>query len=820
MSINKQERIKHAMSERVLLVGNGGREHALAWKLQQSSLVQHIYVAPGNGGTASIGTNVENVNLSQDNFAELLKFAVDNKITLVVPGPEAPLVEGITDYFRQHGPASISVFGPSKVAAQMEGSKAFSKDFMKRHNIPTAAYETFTEHDAAQKYLDQNKDIKVVIKASGLAAGKGVIIPTSHQEASDALKAIMLDKEFGTAGDSVVIEEFLEGEELSILSFSDGASICSLPAAQDHKRINDNDQGPNTGGMGAYAPIPIATPALMDTIHRTVLQPTIDGMAAERMPFRGVLFTGFMVDPTGKPKVLEYNVRFGDPETQTLLPLLQTDLAELMLACCNNYLRAITLDIAPSFSATVVAAAGGYPGSYAKGTPMTLQSPAAETYIFHAGTSLSQSNQLATSGGRVIAATATASDLKTAVAKAYTGMSTIHFDKMHYRKDIAHRALSRPAVTLTQAETNNHTAMTYASAGVSIDAGNSLVQRIKASVKSTARPGAGALIGGFGGEISLPLAGYGTTAPRLVTAIDGIGTKLLIAQALNDPSTVGIDLVAMNVNDLIVQGAEPLGFLDYYACSALDVDFCARFVESVAEGCRRANCALVGGETAEMPGIYAPGDFDAGGCAIGALKHGRTMLPDVDGMRAGDVLVGLGSDGCHSNGFSLVRKIVERAGLKYESACPWKEGESVGRALLTPTRVYVRSLLGVLDKCEGAIKGMAHITGGGLTDNIPRMLPKGLAAKVNVGSWDALPVFEWLRREGRMEAREFARTFNTGLGMVMAVDAGRAEEVVEALKSAGEKVYMIGELVERSQAEGKTGYEEGCWLDGLGKWDL
>lgn len=579
------------MSERILLVGNGGREHALAWKLQQSPLVEHIYVAPGNGGTASIGHNVENVKLSQDNFAELVQFAVDKKITLVVPGPEAPLVDGITDYFRQHGPASISVFGPSQAAAQMEGSKAFSKDFMKRHSIPTAAYETFTEHDAAQKYLDQNRNMKVVIKASGLAAGKGVIIPTSHQEASEALKSIMLEKEFGSAGDSVVIEEFLEGEELSILSFSDGATICSLPAAQDHKRINDNDEGPNTGGMGAYAPIPIATPALMDEIHRTVLQPTIDGMAAERMPFRGVLFTGFMVDPSGKPKVLEYNVRFGDPETQTLLPLLKTDLAELMLACCNNYLRAISLDISPSFSATVVAAAGGYPGSYAKGTPMELNTPAANTYIFHAGTSLSQSNHLVTSGGRVIAATATASDLKTAVSNAYVGMSTIQFDKMHFRKDIAHRALNRPIQPSTShtSSNNDNTPMTYASAGVSIDAGNTLVQRIKASVKRTARPGAGALIGGFGGEISLPLAGYGATSPRLVTAIDGIGTKLLIAQAMADPSTVGIDLVAMNVNDLIVQGAEPLGFLDYYACSALDVDFCATFVESVAEGCKRAN---------------------------------------------------------------------------------------------------------------------------------------------------------------------------------------------------------------------------------------
>lgn len=829
------------MTERILLVGNGGREHALAWALSQSPRVQHIYVAPGNGGTASAGKNIENVNITK--FDDLVKFAVEKKITLVIPGPEAPLVEGIRDYFEERIPR-VKVFGPTKDAAQMEGSKAFAKDFMKRHNIPTAAYENFTDYKLAQQWLDSHRDMKVVIKASGLAAGKGVIIPTSHEEASDALKSIMLEKEFGEAGDSVVIEEFLEGEELSVLSFSDGHTIQSLPAAQDHKRVYDNDEGPNTGGMGAYAPIPIYTSELEQRIHREVLQPTIDGMLKERMPFRGVLFTGFMVTPAGEPKVLEYNVRFGDPETQTLLPLLDSDLCEIMLACCGSYLAAETLSIKNAFSATVVAAAGGYPGSYSKGTKMTLQPPAPSTYIFHAGTSLDSSNTLVTSGGRVIAATATASTIHSAVDSAYKGISTISFDKMHFRHDIAHRALNRRAPSPTaptapststsstsSSKPKSKTPLTYATSGVSVDAGNEVVSRIRSAVASTARPGASCEIGGFGGDLDLAAAGY-STAPRIVSAIDGIGTKILVALALGDASTVGIDLVAMNVNDLLVQGAEPLKFLDYYGCSKLVPGDVAAFVEGVAEGCRRANCALVGGETAEMPGLYQGADFDAAGCAIGALRKERKMLPDVEGMKEGDVLLGVASSGVHSNGFSLVRKIVEASGLKYTDPCPWlekseggdQEGMSLGRALLTPTRIYVRSFLKALkywDANTSPIKAMSHITGGGLIDNIPRMFGKSthLAAKVNIGSWPVPPVFKWLKNEGAVPTRDFARTWNTGLGMVVVVDREGVEEVEKALREEGEKVWRIGELVRRSEVEGREGYEEGCLLEGLRQWD-
>ncbi|PNS15608.1 Homoserine kinase [Sphaceloma murrayae] len=347
-------------------------------------------------------------------------------------------------------------------------------------------------------------------------------------------------------------------------------------------------------------------------------------------------------------------------------------------------------------------------------------------------------------------------------------------------------------------------ALTYASAGVSVDAGNTFVQRIKPLVKSTRRPGADASIGGFGGTLDLAAAGY-TSPPILVQAIDGIGTKLKLAFALQSYEAVGVDLVAMNVNDLIVQGAEPLSFLDYYATGALDVDQAASLVAGVAEGCRQSNCALVGGETAEMPSLYQAGEFDAAGCATGAIAQGRPVLPDTAAMQAGDVLVGLASTGVHSNGFSLVRKVVERAGLAWTDPCPFPtspadEGKSLGEVLLTPTKIYVRSLLKVVQR--DAVKGMAHITGGGLIDNIPRMLPEELAADLDAKAWEVPSVMTWLKRAGGVEDREFARTWNTGLGMVCVVAAEKVDEVKALLEAEGERVFVLGKLVRKDDVGG------------------
>ncbi|KAH8598054.1 phosphoribosylglycinamide synthetase [Bisporella sp. PMI_857] len=785
---------------RVLLVGNGGREHALAWKLSQSPIVESIIVIPGNGGTASIGTKVSNNStIKADDYPGLVQFAKDNNLNFVVPGPEAPLVDGIKDYFSEAG---IKCYGPSLLAARMEGSKTFSKDFMKRHNIPTAAYENFSSYEQAKKYLESINH-NVVLKASGLAAGKGVIIPTNKEEALDALKKIMLDKDFDSAGDEIVIEEFLEGDELSILSFSDGFSIRSLPPAQDHKRIFDGDEGPNTGGMGCYAPTRLATPALITEIEKTVLQPTIDGMRKEKFPFVGTLFTGLMITKDG-PKCLEYNVRFGDPETQTLLPLMSadTDLAEVMLACTSGYLDSqdVIFKVDDRFSATVVVAAGGYPDAYEKGTPMKVDAAAAGTNIFHAGTII-KDGQLQTSGGRVIAAQSSAETLQEAVNRAYVGVGCIKFDNMFYRKDIAHRAFKAPAATKE--------ALTYASAGVSIDAGNQFVERIKKAIASTAQLGAPAIIGGFGGEVDLS-AGVWKDGPVLVGAIDGVGTKLMIALTMKKHDTVGQDLVGMNVNDLLCAGATPSFFLDYIGCSKLNLENSAAFVEGVAQGCRLAECALIGGETAEMPGLYQSEDYDAAGAAVG-FRSQTQGLPKINDMAEGDVLLGLASDGVHSNGFSLVRKIVERSSVSYFDPAPWDQSTSVGLSLLKPTRIYVKSVLKVHN--QGLILGLSHITGGGLTENVPRMLPSHLAAEIDIASWQHPPVFRWLKKEGNVESAEMARAFNNGVGMVAVVKDVNVRQAIVDLESLGERVYVIGKLVPRAKPE------EGCVLKNLSSWD-
>nr|AAG09178.1 purine biosynthetic pathway protein ADE5,7 [Kluyveromyces lactis] len=780
------------MSLNILVLGNGGREHALVWKLAQSASVSTIYVAPGNGGTATVENvvNVPELSPSPENFSALKEFVLEKNIGLVVPGPEQPLVDGITQVFQSIG---IPVFGPSAKAAIFEGSKTFSKDFMQKHNIPTARYANFDDYEAAKAYLEK-VDYQVVLKADGIAAGKGVLIPTTQEEAQEALKIIMVERQFGDAGKSVVIEEFLEGDEISILTISDGYSYFNLPPAQDHKRIGENDTGLNTGGMGAYAPAPVATPKLLEQIDKTIVKPSIDGMRKDKLPFVGVLFTGIILTKNG-PKVLEYNVRFGDPETQTVLPLLteDTDLAQVFLAAAEHRLDSVDIKIKDNcYATTVVLAAGGYPESYKKGDEITVDSSKipTDTYIFHAGTK-SDNGKVYTNGGRVIASSAVAPTLKEAVDKAYEGVESVQFSNRYFRKDIAHRAFKNSAASAGKS-------ITYAEAGVSVDNGNLLVQKIKATVKSTSRPGTDSDIGGFGGLFDLKAAGYNTDETLLVAATDGVGTKLMIAQETDIHNTVGIDLVAMNVNDLVVQGAEPLLFLDYFATGALDIKVASDFVSGVATGCIQAGCALVGGETSEMPGMYPPGHYDTNGTAVGAVNKTQ-ILPKVEEMGSGNVLLGLSSDGVHSNGFSLVRKIIEHTGLPWEAECPWDASKTLGEAILVPTRIYVKQLLPSIK--EQLLLGLAHITGGGLVENVPRALPKHLQAKINMNTWEVPEVFKWFGKAGNVPLEDILKTFNMGIGMVLIVKKENVERVTELLKQSGETVYEIGVLVERPSNE-------------------
>ncbi len=422
---------------KVLVVGGGGREHALIYKIAQSPLVEKIYCAPGNPGIAELA---ECVHIGAEEIETLRDFAKAEQIDLTVVGPEVPLTMGIVDLFQAAG---LEIFGPNRVAAQIEGSKGFSKDLMARYNIPTAAYRSFTEHAAAVAYIKE-QGAPIVVKADGLAAGKGVIVAMDEAQAIAAVDDIMLDKVFGSAGASVVIEEFMEGEEASFFAFTDGRNILPLASSQDHKRVNDNDEGPNTGGMGAYSPAPVVTAELHDEIVATVVKPTIDGMAADGCPYSGILYVGLMIK-NGKPRVVEYNARFGDPEAQPLLMRMKSDIVPVLQACARGELQQDAIEWYDKSAVCVVLASGGYPAAFVKGLPISGLAAAAEIedlMVFHAGTAL-KDGQIVNNGGRVLGVTGLGDSVQAAIDKAYAGVAQIDWPQVHFRKDIGARALNR-----------------------------------------------------------------------------------------------------------------------------------------------------------------------------------------------------------------------------------------------------------------------------------------------------------------------------------------------------------------------------------------
>ncbi len=423
---------------KVLVIGSGGREHALAWKLAQSPKVQQVYVAPGNGGTA---TDPALVNLPITDIAALREWALHEKVGLTVVGPEAPLAAGVVDAFRAAG---LRIFGPTQAAAQLESSKAFSKAFMKRHGIPTAAYETFTDATQAHAYVDR-MGAPIVVKADGLAAGKGVVVAMTAAEAHEAIDFMLLDNKLGVThnegGARVVIEEFLQGEEASFIVLCDGKNVTALATSQDHKRLQDGDQGPNTGGMGAYSPAPVVTPAIHARAMRAVILPTIRGIEKDGIPYTGFLYAGLMIDAQGAVKTLEFNCRMGDPETQPIMMRLKSDLLEVMLAATGGTLDQLELQWDRRTALGVVMAAAGYPLSPRKGDALTgLPAPSEDAMVFHAGTQL-QDGQVLTSGGRVLCVTALADTVKAAQHRAYEVVRGIQFDGAQWRSDIGFRAV-------------------------------------------------------------------------------------------------------------------------------------------------------------------------------------------------------------------------------------------------------------------------------------------------------------------------------------------------------------------------------------------
>ncbi|MBF8179500.1 phosphoribosylamine--glycine ligase [Herminiimonas contaminans] len=421
---------------KILVVGSGGREHALAWKLAQSERIQTVYVAPGNGGTA-LDDRLKNIAITDPQ--ELAQFAQQEHIALTVVGPETPLAAGIVNIFRNLG---LKIFGPTKEAAQLESSKDFAKSFMQRHAIPTAEYQTFSEVNAAHDYINQ-KGAPIVIKADGLAAGKGVVVAMSLDEAHQAVDMMLSDNKLGDAGARVVIEEFLAGEEASFIVMVDGKNILPLATSQDHKRLQDNDEGPNTGGMGAYSPAPIVTPALHARVMREIIQPTVQGMAKDGIPFSGFLYAGLMIDDKGNPKTLEFNCRMGDPETQPIMARLKTDLVTVMEHAVNGTLDTIELEWDRRTALGVVMAAAGYPDAPRKGDVINgIPAENADSVTFHAGTALNN-DQLTTTGGRVLCVVGLGDSVKVAQKQAYQVLDQIHFDGAQFRRDIGWRALKR-----------------------------------------------------------------------------------------------------------------------------------------------------------------------------------------------------------------------------------------------------------------------------------------------------------------------------------------------------------------------------------------
>lgn len=757
----------------ILVIGGGGREHALAWALAKSPLARRIWIIPGNAGTNWDGAPgrapCESVRAPAEGHQAIIHFAQGHAVDLVLIGPEQPLAEGLSDALRKAG---FRVFGPSQAAAQVESSKAFAKDFMRRHHIPTAPFEVFTEVEPAEAFI-QRLNRPCVVKADGLAAGKGVYVCDSPVEAEAAVRAMLSEKVFGEAGQRVIIEERLSGREVSVLAFSDGTRVALMPPARDHKRALDGDQGLNTGGMGAFTPVPDFTLEQLEwTLHK-VIQPAIDGLRMEGTPFVGVLYAGLMLTSEGI-RVLEFNCRFGDPETQVILPLLDSDLIEVCLACAEGRLDPAQVRWRGEACAAVVVASGGYPEKYPTGLVITgLEDHTThEAFVFQAGTEL-KSGQTFTAGGRVLAVSGRAHSLSEALERAYRRLETIHFEGMHYRRDIGRS---------TRLEEES----AYARAGVNIDSGNRAVKLMASAVKATYTPAVLAGIGAFGGLFS-GAALKGMNDPVLVASTDGVGTKTKVAARLNQWDSIGRDLVNHCLNDILVQGALPLFFLDYVASAALDPEQIAQIVGGVAAACQRAGCALLGGETAEMPGVYEPGAVDIVGTIVGVVE--RSTIIDGRRIQPGDAVIGMFSSGLHTNGYSLARRALE--GLDWEQPHPSLLGQTVGAALLAVHRSYLPQVKALL--AAGIdVRGLAHITGGGLIENPPRIFPSGVGMRIQRDSWEVPPLFRLIQKQGKVADREMYRVFNMGIGMIAVVPTVQSSQALAVLGSEG---VRIGEMI-------------------------
>ena len=722
---------------RVLVIGGGGREQAIAWACRHHGHV--VRLAPDLGDASADDTD------------------------LVFPGPEAALAAGVADECARRG---IACFGPTAELARLESSKTYARELATSLGIPGPRFASFDDADSAIAWW-RELDRPVVVKLDGLAAGKGVTVPDGDTATIEAIRVAS-----SSGNGPFLLEERLHGPECSLLALCDGVRAVALPLAQDHKRLGEGDTGPNTGGMGAYAPAPVPYDA--DDLVAEFVQPVLDRFAAAGTPYVGVIFAGLMLTVDG-PRLIEYNVRLGDPEAQTVLPLLETDIAELALLATQGGLDQLPVIVRSQAALTVVAAAAGYPHDPVAGALITdevvsgaIGVDGTTTLRFDAG--VDAEGRVA--GGRVLAITGIGFDLAEARAAAYDHIERIHFDGMQVRRDIGWRALGAELTS-------------YAAAGVDIDEGSRAVSEMKAAVEATHHNGVLKGVGSFGGVFSAK-AILELDDPVLVASTDGVGTKVELAARLGMVRGVGMDIVNHCIDDVLVQSARPLFFLDYIAASVLDADMVAEVVRGMADACRAAGCALLGGETAEMPGVYLPGAFDIAGTLVGVAERSE-LLPRSD-VASGDVLIGVGSSGPHTNGYSLLRKVFDWIPM---DVVPDGFDRPLGETLLEPHRSYLDVLRPALD--SGSVKALAHITGGGLPENLPRVLPADVDARIELGSWPVSPLFRLARElTPQMSTDELYRTLNMGIGMVIVCAPDDATAVQATID---EPTWLIGELI-------------------------
>ncbi|GFS22825.1 trifunctional purine biosynthetic protein adenosine-3 [Elysia marginata] len=784
------------MSEQVLLIGSGGREHALAWKLSQSALVSKIFVAPGNAGTGTGDSKVSNVALNVKDFESVAKWCTDNSITFVVVGPEDPLAEGIADHLAKN--AAVPVFGPGAQAAQIEADKSFSKHFMVRHGIPTARFETFKDPEKACKYIREASHKALVVKASGLAAGKGVVVASCADEACEAVKSMMTEKAFGAAGETVVVEELLEGPEVSILAFSDGKNVCLMPPSQDHKRLLDNDQGPNTGGMGAICPYPGLTQDQLEKIKTDIIEKTVHGLAQEGARYIGVLYAGLMLTSDG-PKVLEFNCRFGDPETQSIMCLLKSDLMPTLKACVRGNLPQAppTFDLVNS-AVGVVLVSGGYPGSYHKGLEISGISSLQDlktVQVFHAGTKESEGGKVVTSGGRVLSVVAVETSLAAAIERATAAAAKIQFDGCFYRSDIGKKTCSssgRAKFRYAGSTVTAHTSggLSYKDAGVDITEGDLLVQAIKPLAKMTRRTGCDADLGGFGGLFDLKAANH--TKSKLACRTSGVGRKIKLAARHGHHYNIGMDLVAQCVNDLLAIGAEPLYFLDYFATGKLEMQVAEEVVRGMADACLEAGCALIGGETAEMPGMYSEKDYDVAGMAVGAVPLDISHQAG-SAVAAGDVIIALTSSSLQHHDFELLENILATGNLNPDRLHGLSGGSSLAEEVLSPPTIYIKSLLPLVQSQK--VKRFHPVTSS-IAECLSLLISPGLKVKVDAHTWAVRPVFGWMADMANLTASELFNTCSCSVAAVLAVDSQNVSLVLGSLsQDLSDRAEVIGHVV-------------------------